>query len=769
MSDLDDLRTAGPTIGRPIERREDERLLQGRGSYVGDMNRSGMLCAVILRSPVAHGRIVSIDCTAARDMPGVSAIFTAADMPQPVPRIPLRQEPLPSLVVFHQPVIAIDRVRYVGEPVAVVVADTRLHAEDALEAIQLEIEALPVIATRDQSEAAQTLLHEEAERNCAITLRAVRGDVDAAFRDAPYTRREKFSVHRHTALPLEPRGLLADWDPQAGKLTVDGATKVPFANRRILSGMIGLAEASIDILECDVGGGFGARGEFYPEDFLIPFAARQLARPVRWAETRSEHFLATNHARDADCDLQIACTRDGRVLGLRGRARTDVGAYLRTVGITPSRNIAQVHAGPYRVENIGLDVAVMMTNKTPVATYRAPGRYETDYFRERLFDLAADDLGIERAEFRRRNLIAPHEIPWKLSTVEPYGDSSTTDSGDYAAVLDRCLEEFDWKGKSTLNGQLIDGGWHGIAVGCYIEGGASGPRESSAVVLEADGRIAVHTGASAVGQGLETAFSQIAADALGVSLDRISAVRHGSTTLVKEGFGSYSSRSIVMGGSALVGACARLLALMRTVAGEKLGCTAAEIVLLDGQARAPDGRTLAWATLAEGGELQVEDTFSSSARTYSYGTHAAHVRVDAQTGEVRVLDYWAVEDVGRIINPLTLHGQTMGALVQGLGGTLLEELVYDNEGQLLAGSFMDYTLPRADDFPHLDAVLLEAYPSPNNPLGAKGAGEGGVIPVGGVIANAVSAALAPLGTTVHALPLSAQNVWRLIDQATHKH
>jgi len=766
MTDLKDLKTVGPYIGRPIQRLEDGRFLQGRGTYLADMTRAQMLSAAVLRSPIAHGRIREIDITACLAMPGVVAVITAADLGASIPRIPLRQEPHPSLLPFEQPVIASDKVRYVGEPVALVVADTRARAEDALEAIRLEIDDLPVVINRDSAERGEVLLHEQAGSNCAITLRAVRGDVDAAFRDAPYTRRERLCVHRHTAIPIETRGLLADWDPVQRRLTVEGAGKVPFPNRRILARMLGLEESAIDVLECDIGGAFGVRGEFYPEDFLIPFAARRLGRPVKWVESRSDHFLATNHARDADCEIEIACTREGTILGLRGRARTDIGAYMRTVGVTPSRNIAQVCSGPYRIPHIGLDVSLMLTNKTPVATYRAPGRSEADFFRERMLDLAAGDLGIDRIEFRRRNLISESEMPYALATVQPFGDATECDSGNYQSTLDRCLDEFDWTAKSAINGELIDGRRHGVALGCYIEGGASGPREGARLALEPDGRVAVYTGSSAVGQGLETVFTQIAADALGASMSRIRGVFHGSTTFVREGFGSYSSRSVVMGGSAIHGAAGKLLQAMREAAAMKLGCAPERVLLADGSATAPDGRTLAWSDLAGAQGIVVEDSFASKKRTYSYGAHAAHVAVDPATGVVAVLDYVAVEDVGRIINPTTLHGQTIGALVQGLGGALLEELVYDEHGQLLSGSLIDYAMPRADNFPNLRAVVLEQYPSPNNPLGAKGAGEGGVIPVAGVIANAVAAALAPLGVQVRDLPLSAQNVWRLIERAS---
>ena len=763
---------AGPAIGAPVERVEDLRLLRGRGSYVDDLTRAGVLHACILRSSVAHGVIRSIDAAAAQALPGVRAVITAEHVSRElngsIPVIPLRQEALPQLQPFEQPVIAHNKVRYVGEPLAVVVADSAARAEDALDAIVVDIDSLTVIADRASAERGDTLLFEDQRTNCALTLTAIRGDADAAFANAPYTRRERFRVHRHTALPMETRGLLAEWDAASRKLLISGASKVPFPNRRILAAQLGLAESSIEMIEGDVGGAFGVRGEFYPEDFLIPFAAKHTGRPVKWVEDRREHLLATNHARDAECELEIACERDGRILGLRGHAHTDLGAYLRTNGVTPSRNIAQVSTGPYRIEHVRLDVSLMLTNKTPVGTYRGPGRFETDFFRERLFDMVAADLGIDRVEFRRRNLVTESEIPWTLSTVQPYGGETATDSGNYHMTLERCLEEFDWSAKSRLDGKVIDGRYHGIAIGCYIEGGASGPREGARLVLESDGTVSVYTGSSAVGQGLETVFTQIAADALEMPMSCIRGVFHGSTSGVKEGFGSYSSRSVVMGGSAILDAAQKLLERIRQAAAARLECASSEVQIVAGKdVLGPHGKSLTLAELATAeGALSAEGSFSSNKRTYSYGAHAAHVAVNPATGHVEVIDYVAVEDVGRIINPHTLHGQTVGAIVQGLGGVFLEHLVYSEEGQLLTGSLADYLLPTASDFPNIRVIALELYPSPNNPLGAKGAGEGGIIPVGGVIANAVAAALSSLGVEPRELPLSPPRVWQLINDKT---
>ncbi|HEY1982893.1 MAG TPA: xanthine dehydrogenase family protein molybdopterin-binding subunit, partial [Xanthobacteraceae bacterium] len=732
--------------------------LTGRGQYVDDLVSERMLYAVILRSSVAHGRIRAIDAAAARARPGVHAVITAADIGD-ISTIPLRQEPLPALKRYEQPIIASGKVRYVGEPIAVVIAATVAIAEDALEAIVVDIDPLPVVATRDAARQDDILLFENAGSNVASKITAVSGDADTAFKDAPYVRCERFRVQRHAAVPMEARGLLADWNAQHQRMTVCGAAKVPFTNRRTLAKMMGLPESSVRMIEYDVGGGFGARGEFYPEDYLIPFAARLLGRPVKWTEDRRENLMALNHARDAECELEIACARDGSILALRGHAYTDLGAYLRTVGATASRNLAQVMSGAYRIPHVHMDVTLVVTNKTPSGTYRGPGRFEADFCRERLFDMVAADLGIDRVEFRRRNLIAEADMPYPLATVQVLDIATECDSGDYRMTLDRCLAEIDWAAKSKISGQLIDGRYHGVAIGCYIEGGASGPKENARLALNTDGSFSVFVGSSSLGQGVETVFAQIAADALEVPMERISQVFHGSTDYLDEGFGSYSSRSIVMGGSAVIAAAGKLRERIREAAALRLHCASNDIAIELGVAVGPGHTSV---DLREFAGLAAEGTYASNKRTYSYGAHAAHVAVDPKTGHVALLDYVAVEDVGRIINPLTLHGQAVGAIVQGLGGAFLEHFIYDENGQLLTGSFADYLMPTASDFPNIRAIALELKPSPNNPLGAKGAGEGGIIPVGGVIANAVAAALISFGVQPRELPLSPPHVWQLI-------
>src|SRR5437762_8361613 len=511
-------------IGSPVERIEDLRFLRGRGEFVGDLQRGGMLHAAILRSPIAHGRIRGLDSEPARAIPGVRVI-TAAEIGS-VPSIPLRLLPLPGTERFLQPVIATGRLRYVGEPIAVVLADSAARAEDGVGAIVLDVEELPPVADRRVSGRHEILLFEESGTNLAMTFTGVLGDADAAFRDAPYVRRERFETQRYTALPMEPRGILAEWDAAQRRMTVLGAAKVPFFNRDTLAAMLGLAPADVDLIENDVGGGFGARGEFYPEDFLIPFAARHIGRPVRWLEDRREHLTAMNHARQADCEVEIACRSDGTILGVRGEVFVDLGAYVRTNGLIQPRTLAQSLTGPYRVPNVRLTATALLTNKTPSGTYRAPGRYEGSFFCERLIELAARDLGIDSAEMRRRNLIGAGEMPYRLPRLEPVGPAGHTerDSGDYRETLERCLAEFGWEEKRALQGREIDGRYHGVAVACFIEGGGAGPKETARLELETDGTVSVYVGSTAVGQGLETVMAQIAADTLGRPLGQVRVV-----------------------------------------------------------------------------------------------------------------------------------------------------------------------------------------------------------------------------------------------------
>ncbi|HVY58135.1 MAG TPA: xanthine dehydrogenase family protein molybdopterin-binding subunit [Xanthobacteraceae bacterium] len=758
------MRRVNTYVGQPIERVEDLRFLRGRGEYVGDVQREGQWHAAVLRSPVAHGRIRRLDAAAALAMPGVRGVITAADFDGPIPTIPFRR-PNPTIAPYAQPVIARDTVRYVGEPVALVLADGPELAEDALQAITLEIDHLPPVTDALQSLKGDVLLFEGTDTNCASVFTAEKGDVDAAFAGAAHTVRERFRVQRLTAMPMEPRGLLAEWNAAENRLTVSGAAKLPFFNRRSMAAMMNLPETSVDYVECDVGGGFGARGEFYPEDFLVAFAARKFGRPIKWIEDRREHFAATGHSRETEAEFEMAFDAQGTILGLRGDVYVDIGAYVRPNGMTPVRNTAQFMPGQYRIPNVRIEARGIVSNKVPAGTYRGPGRFEGCFFCERLVDIAARRFGFDGIDVRRRNLLTSAEMPYRIPSVLPNDGFGETqyDSGDYASAFDRCLVEAKWSEKSALQGKLIDGRYHGLGIGCFIEGGASGPREHARIALERDGSIAVYAGSSAIGQGLETVLAQIAADALEVEIDRVR-VYHGSTTYLAAGFGSYGSRATVMGGSAVIAAAEALLAQFRTVAARRLGVAEDQVKVEGGIALASDGRRLTLAEVADE-DLAADGTFEKSKPTYTYGTAVAHVAVDPKTGKVDVLDYVTVDDVGRVVNPLTLHGQVLGAAVQGLGSVFTEQVSYDENGQLLVGSLADYLIPVATDYPHLRAISLELAPSPNNPLGAKGAGEGGIIPVGGVLSNAVAAALSAFGVEPRELPLTPPRVWELIQKA----
>jgi carbon-monoxide dehydrogenase large subunit len=749
---------SGSLIGQPIERAEDPRLVRGAGTFVDDVKRPGMLHAAVLRSAVAHGRIGRLDAAAARASPGVHAVITAADLDGNVPNIPIRLAPFPEFQPYLQPVIATGRVRYVGEPIALVVADTPALAEDALDRIELDIERLPPVVDRHAAEAGGTLLFEATESNRALRYQVTFGDADAAFAKADYTRKESFSAHRLTALPMETRGLVAEWDA-AGRLTVFGATKVLFANRRMLAPMLGVTEADIDMIEVDVGGGFGVRGEFYPEDFLIAFAARRVGRPVKWIEDRREHLMATNHSRELDCDVEIACTRDGRILGLRGHVTSDMGAYIRTNGGVVPAKAAQFLPGPYRIGGIAITVDVVVTNKTPVGTFRAPGRFEANFFRERMLDLVAADLGLDPMEFRRRNLITEAELPYASGKLVPYEPETDFDTGDYHAAFERALAEIGWEEKKHLQGKMVDGRLHGLGAAPFVESGGQG-KENARATVEEDGSVTVHVGSAVMGQGLETTLGQVAAEVMGLPFDKVR-ILHGSTTLLREGFGTFASRSMVVGGSAVMDSCQNLVAAIREAATRKWGFPNEEIVVADGVVAAGEKR----AALAEFAGATAEGSFSTNIRTYSYGAHACHVAVDPRSGRVEILDYVAIEDVGRAINPEVVHGQAIGALVQGLGGVFLDEVIYDAEGQILTTTLADYLVPYASDFQNIRAITLELRPSKTNPLGAKGAGEGGMVVVAAAAANAVAAALAPLGVEIRSLPLSPARLRQAIRDA----
>ncbi|KQU71525.1 carbon monoxide dehydrogenase [Aminobacter sp. DSM 101952] len=753
-------------VGQPLPRVEDFRLLTGNGTFVDDFHRPNMACAVIVRSPVAHGRLLAIDATAAQELHGVLAVLSANDLGLEIPRIPFRIAAFEEATPFQQPVIAKDRVRYVGEPVAVIIAESQAVAEDAAELIQIEIDELAPIASSRDSVRAQAPMHEDLGSNIAFQYTIDRGDAAGVFSCAPYKRKETFYVQRHTAVPMEMRGLVAEWNESKGHMSVWGAAKVPFFNRHVLAGMLGLPDKSVDLIELDVGGGFGVRGEFYPEDFLIPFAARRLQRPIKWSEDRREHLMATNHSREFECELEVACDAQGKVLGLRGQVVADLGAYVGTTGGILASRAAQFMPGPYDISALSLDVLSVATNKTPSGSYRGPGRFESSFARERLFDIAARDLGIDPISFRLRNLLRPDQLPYSTGNLVPYEQDASYDLGDHPTVLRRCASEIGWEQKTALRGREVDGRYHGIGFGSFIDSSGAGPKENCRIRLEPNGRISVFIGSSALGQGIETGFSQICADALEVPIESVS-IHHGSTTLLDEGFGSFHSRSIIMGGNAIADAAEKLISLLKAEVASMFECNADNIQYRNGIFVTPAKDPLALADLARvlPKIAEADGTFGTKRKPYGYGTHAAHVAVDIRTGHVEVVEYVAVEDVGKMINPLLVHGQKIGAIVQGLGGVFLEQLSYDDNAQFLTGSLADYLLPTSTDYPNIRAISLDLTRTDRNPMGVKGVGEDAIAPVAAVIGNAIADALSSFGVQPTRLPLTPCAVWRLMGQS----
>ncbi|MFQ5856305.1 MAG: xanthine dehydrogenase family protein molybdopterin-binding subunit [Anaerolineae bacterium] len=759
-------------IGAPIRRQEDIPYLTGQATFVDDVKFPNMLHAAILRSSHAHARIKSIDPDNARNIPGVAGVLTFDEIASISGPIPLRMYALPGLDRYLQFPLARDKVRYVGEPVALAVAESRYLAEDALEEIIVDYEPLPAVTNVHDAMRDEILIHEDAGTNLATRYTISVGNAEDAFRLADYRRRERFNVQRLTGNPLETRGLIASHDAGSGDLTVWGPTKVPHFNRQVLSTLAGIPESRIHFIEPDVGGGFGVRGEFYPEDFLVPFAAMRFGRPVKWIEDRREHLMTANHSREIVCDAEIAAKRDGTLLGLRAWVYGDMGGYVRTHGgIVPS-HVAALLPTPYRISNYQCDVHCVMTNKTGVGTLRAPGRYESCFIMERFLDIVASDLGIDPIDIREKNLIQPEAMPYDVGKTRP-GDASTIlDGGNYPLALRRAVDKFGYEEVKSLQGRLENGSYHGIGVGCFVKNTGRGPHESARVVVNSENGIAVYLGLASLGQGHKTIMAQICADTLGVPIEHIN-VFHGNTDFLPSGGGTYASRGTVMGGNAVFLAAQELRAKILQIAAGHVGEGADKLNLQEGRIYRSGEETgnpllslgdvvrVARGTNPEAQgkpELDVTARFDADQHTYTYGVHMAHVKVDRETGEVEVLRYLVLEDIGRAINPLLVHGQVVGAAAQGIGATLLEELLYDEEGQMLTTTFMNYLLPTSTDVPPIESVITEEHPSQLNPLGVKGAGEGGIVATGATLANAVANALAPWGDEVRQLPLSPNRI-----------
>jgi carbon-monoxide dehydrogenase large subunit len=758
-------------IGARVKRKEDVRLLRGIGKYVGDIHRVGMVHAAILRSTHAHAQIVNIDASRALELTGVIGVLTAADIPG-MKTIPMRTGRIPGLERSQQTPLATFKVRYVGDPVAVVVAESRYLAEDALEMIDVEYQALgPVTDAHASMQAGAPQLHEAVPNNIAANFQVNVGDVDAAFSECALILEEEFFTQRHSAVPLETRGLVAEFDEGKGLLTMWGPTKMTHTNWRILSELMGMPQSCIHFIEPEVGGGFGARGEFYPEDFLIPFAARHFRRPICWIEDRSENLKAMNQSRQQKHKVRIGVKKDGTILAMDAEILFDMGGYTRTHGGVPAIAASAMLRGPFRVKNYRCNVFCVLTNKTPVGTYRSPGRYEANFVRERLLDMVAHRLDLDPADIRRRNLIRHEEMPYDLGK-HPF-HYMVYDTGDFPGQFERALEGIGYETlKATCAGAKKEGRALGVGIGCFVETSGIGPWEYARVEVDNAGKVVLYSGCNSVGQGIATALSQIVADELQVCIDDVRVV-HGDTAKVPYGNGSNASRSTVMAGSAAVGAARKVKDKLLRLASSALEIDAADLILSEGRviARGAPERSLGFADIAQlalpGAALKngftpgisEEDFFATDKRPFPYGVHVAVVEVDRETGMIKILDYLVTEDVGRKINPMIIEGQMAGGLAQGIGGALLEEFVYDEDGQPLATSFMDYLLPTAMEMPKAQFISTEDYPSPHNPLGVKGAGEGGITAAGAALANAVSNAL---GVEVTRLPLKPDYILQLL-------
>ena len=760
-------------IGARLPRKEDPRLLRGRGRFGDDISVPGQLWARVVRSPAAHGRLRSLDVDLSAKAPGITAVVTAADLP-PGLVIPVRLAAADlDLSAYLQPILAADTVRYVGEPLAVVVGDDPYACEDAAELVEIDI--AEVSAVTDARAAGGTV---------AAEFGAAYGDTEAAFGAARHVVGIELAIGRHTGVPLEPRCLLAVPDPNAGSLEIFGMTKVPVWNRDLLASMLGLDETLIRVHGVDAGGGFGVRGEFYPEDFLIPWLAVRLGRPVKWAEDRAEHLVAVNHSRQQYHRISAAFDADGTITGLEDDIVHDNGAYCRTHGVAvPDLTVAML-PGPYRIPAYRGRVRVVLTNKTPCGTYRAPGRFEGTAAREHLLDVAADQLGIDRIALRERNLLTRDEMPHRRPITTLRTDV-ILDTGDYPALLTATAREAGRLGYHALAGARTAGPatarrplLRGFGLAMFVEKSGLGPQETADVLVSKSGAVHVLAGGTSLGQGIQTALAQIAADALGAD-PRVIHVTTGDTAAQPFGGGSWASRSTVVGGSAVHLAATAVRERAVVLAARMLEAAEEDLEVRDGWVGVR-GDPCARVTLAEiaraaepasrylrPGEpagLSARRRFEVSHMTYPYGAHAAVVEVDPGTGQVRVLRYLVAYEVGRAVNPMLVEGQLRGGVAQGIGGALFEEFSYDDSGQPQAVTFIEYRIPTAAEVPPVDLLVSQDAPAPGNPLGVMGAGEGGINAVGAAVANAVRDALGLAGG-VGQLPLTPARVRRLAEQA----
>jgi CO/xanthine dehydrogenase Mo-binding subunit len=707
-------------------------LIRGEARFVADISPPDLLHVAFVRSPYAHARLVRIDCSRARAYPGVACALAAADLDAVPGPIPVRLHPDPMLEPFLQSALPSDKVRYAGEIVAVVVASDRYVAEDAAELVEVDYEPLAaVIETTAAAEPDAPLLFERAGRNVTMDYVVEYGDLEAAFASASLVVSETFHTNRHSGCPIETRGLVASY--AEGMLTMWGPTKVLHGTRRTLAELLGLPVDRIRLVEPSVGGGFGIRGEVYPEDLLLPLLAMRLGRPVKWIEDRAEHLVAANHSREQHHVAALALDEDGLILGLRSHFLLDTGAYVRTHGIRVGEISAKSMVGPYRIPAYRARVEQVVTNKTPAGTYRGPGRFETNFVRERLIDIAARRLGLDPAEIRRRNLIQATDMPYHPGPKD-WGEPILYESGDPPRIFARTLEALGYE--ELRREQRRSTRRIGIGVAAFMEDGGLGglgstPGEYARILVEQPGAATVFSGVADMGQGFKTMLAQVCAEELGVEFERVRVV-HGDTSLVESGGGTWASRGAILAGNATLAAAREVKAKLE--AGEPL-------------------------------PLEASCTYTQPRMTYSPGAHAVALEVDPETGVVTLLRQVIAYEVGRAINPGIVEAQIQGGLAQGIGGALLEHFVYDEDGQPLAISFMDYLLPTSLDMALQQTIIVsEEAPSPSNALGVKAVGEVGPSSAGAAIGNAIADALADLEPPITTLPFSPERVFGWLKQ-----
>jgi aerobic carbon-monoxide dehydrogenase large subunit len=759
-----------PWIGQSVTRLEDPPLVTGRGQFAGDINFPHQLIMRVVRSAHAYGRIKAVDAAAARALPGVFAVWTADDIPE-VPPVDFREGSIPALDPYRQPVLAKEHVRYVGDPVAAVFAADAYTAEDAADLVTMEIDELPALLDAQAAPAEFAPGHSSE----AAVIRQGYGDVDAVFREAAHIIELELTIGRHSGVPLETRGAIGRYDAARGILELHGAAKVPHRNQELLARMLGLPPSMIHVHESHVGGGFGVRGELYPEDVLVCVAARRFHRPVKWLEDRREHLIAANHSRQQVHQIRAALDADGVILAIDDRYFHDQGAYVRTHAARVIHMTAGILPGPYRVPAYRAIGHFRLTNKTPAATYRAPGRYETTFVRERLVDAIAHKLKIDRIALRRRNAIGPQEMPYPRP-LQALGEEIQYDSGDYVGLLDKLLATAGWAqlnaavAKRKASGELV-----GVGLAMFVEKSGLGPTDGVRISVDTSGMVDVVTGGASLGQGFETVMAQVAADALGVDYRRCRVI-HGQTDRIPFGIGAHASRATVMTASATHIAALNVRRKALALAAELLQAAPEALDIIDGEVLrkgAKPGPSISLAAIAQNlaptakarGDrepgLAAEGWFKTEHQVYPYGSHIAVARVDPETGRVMIERYWIAYDIGRAINPALVRGQIVGGYAQGVGGALFEEFTYSERGDPLAVTFADYLLPALHEIPAPDVLLQQDYTSPLNPLGIKGAGESGITAVGATIASAIDDAIGMPGA-VRELPVTPQRLKRLL-------